>query len=158
LEGQTCLLSSGAPDSPVHHRTITVAVRCVISFLFWRIQPLVLGDSWCTPDSPVCPTDRCCGPSVARGLHDRPLRWRPLAHRIVRCTTGPLVNYSRTPPSNLESGEFTANQPGTPDTVRCTTGQSSAPDQSCCLAAHSQVFSILFLFFSALFLTLRQIH
>jgi hypothetical protein len=48
LEGQTCILSGGAPDSPVHHRTVTVAVQCVISFLFWRIRPLVLGGSWCT--------------------------------------------------------------------------------------------------------------
>jgi hypothetical protein len=27
-------------------------------------------------------------PRVARGLRGRPLRWRPLAHRTVRCTTG----------------------------------------------------------------------
>ena len=42
----------------------------------------------CTPDSPVPPADRWCEPRVARGLHGRPLRWRPLAHRTVRCTTG----------------------------------------------------------------------
>jgi hypothetical protein len=41
----------------------------------------------CTPDSPVPPTDRWRGPRVARGLRGRPLRWRPLAHRTVRCTT-----------------------------------------------------------------------
>jgi hypothetical protein len=41
----------------------------------------------CTPDSPVPPADCWCGPRVARRLHDRPLRWRPLAHRTVRCTT-----------------------------------------------------------------------
>jgi hypothetical protein len=40
------------------------------------------------PDSPVPPADRWCGPRVARGLRDRPLRWRPLAHRTVRCATG----------------------------------------------------------------------
>jgi hypothetical protein len=40
------------------------------------------------PDSLVPPTDRWRGPRVARGLRDRPLRWRPLAHRTVRCTTG----------------------------------------------------------------------
>jgi hypothetical protein len=39
---------------------------------------------WCTPDSLVPPADRWCGPRVARGLRDRPLRWRPLAHRTVR--------------------------------------------------------------------------
>jgi hypothetical protein len=38
-------------------------------------------------DSSVPPTDRWCGPRVARGLRGRPLRWRPLAHRTVRCTT-----------------------------------------------------------------------
>jgi hypothetical protein len=38
----------------------------------------------CTPDSPVPPADRWSGPRVVRGLRGRPLRWRPLAHRIVR--------------------------------------------------------------------------
>jgi hypothetical protein len=39
------------------------------------------------------------------------------------------VNYSCTPPSNPKSGgEFTTDQPGAPDTVRCTTGQSGVPD------------------------------
>jgi hypothetical protein len=42
----------------------------------------------CTPDSPVPPADRWSGPRVARGFGGRPLRWRPLAHRTVRCTTG----------------------------------------------------------------------
>jgi hypothetical protein len=158
LEGQTCLLSGGAPDSPVHHRTVTVAVRCAISFQFWRIRPLVLWVDWRTEHYPVhtgqsgVPNRPLARPRVARRL-----RGRPLAPAAVGSPNSP-VNYSRTPPSNPESGEFTANQPGTPDTVRCTTGQSGAPDQSCCLAAHSQVFSNLFLFFSALFLTLKQIH
>jgi hypothetical protein len=39
------------------------------------------------PDSPVPPADRWRGPRVARGLRGRPLRWRPLAHRTVWCTT-----------------------------------------------------------------------
>jgi hypothetical protein len=78
----------GAPPRRAHHRTVTVAVRCAISFLFWRIRLLVPGGSWCTGHSPVPPADRWCGPCVARGLRDRPLRWRPLAHRTVRCTTG----------------------------------------------------------------------
>jgi hypothetical protein len=38
------------------------------------------------------------------------------------------VNYSRTPPKTPESGQFTGSQPGAPDTVRCTTGQSGVPD------------------------------
>jgi hypothetical protein len=43
------------------------------------------------PDSPVCPTDRCCGPRVARGLRSRPLAASafgspdsPVHHRTVR--------------------------------------------------------------------------
>jgi hypothetical protein len=39
---------------------------------------------WCTPDSLVPPADRWRGPRVGRGLHGRPLRWRPLAHRTVQ--------------------------------------------------------------------------
>jgi hypothetical protein len=42
----------------------------------------------CTPDSPVPPADYWSRPRVACGLCGRPLRWRPLAHRTVRCTTG----------------------------------------------------------------------
>jgi hypothetical protein len=41
----------------------------------------------CTPDSPVPPADRWRGRRVAHGLRGRPLRWRPLAHRTLRCTT-----------------------------------------------------------------------
>jgi hypothetical protein len=58
-------------------------------------QPTVATPGWlahrtvrCTPDSPVPPADRWRRPRVARGLRGRPLRWRPLAHRTVRCTTG----------------------------------------------------------------------
>ena len=42
----------------------------------------------CTPDNPVPPADHWRGPHVARELRGRPLHWRPLAHRTVRCTTG----------------------------------------------------------------------
>jgi hypothetical protein len=40
------------------------------------------------------------------------------------------VNYSRTPPNSPESGLFTEFQPGAPDTVRCTTGQSGVPSRA----------------------------
>jgi hypothetical protein len=103
----------------------------------------------CTPDSPVPPANRWRGPRVARGLRDRPLLWRPLAHRTVRCTTGSPVNYSRTPPNSPESGLFTGVQPGAPDTVRCARLNWT-------LAELSQVFCISFLLFFSLFLVLRQ--
>jgi hypothetical protein len=94
------------------------------------------------------------------------LRGRPLAHRTVRwilavrcwldsrgrllrrsCTTRQsgappdiLVIYSRTPPSRPESRQITRRQPGTPDTVWCTTGQSGAPRLSRVLAARAKSF------------------
>jgi hypothetical protein len=90
---------------------------------------------WCTPDSPVhqltvgavhvsredCAADRCSGDRWLTGQSGAPLDNQ--------------VNYSGTPPSNPESGEFTADQPGAPDTVRCTTIQSGVPDYAevCCI-------------------------
>jgi hypothetical protein len=56
-----------------------------------RCSPLEVGAPdtvRCTPDSPVPLADRWSGPCVAHGFGGRPLRWRPLAHRTVRCTTG----------------------------------------------------------------------
>ena len=121
-EGNSCLLSTGAPDSPVHHRTLSGA-----DFFPILAQPTV-GDLEplahrtlsgahrtvrCTPDSPVPPSDRWPGhASRADCAADRWLG-RPLAHRTVRCTTGqsgappdsPLI-YSRTPPTKPESSQF----------------------------------------------------
>jgi hypothetical protein len=78
----------------VAHRTTTVHVRCAISFLFWRRRPLQIRDSWRIRHCSVhtgqsgAPCRPLRGPRIARGLRGRPLRWRPLAHRTVRCTTG----------------------------------------------------------------------
>ena len=63
-----------------------------------------------------CAADRCAGGRWLTGQSGAP--------------PDSPVNYRRTPPSNPESGEFTADQPGAPDTVRCTTGQSSVPDRA----------------------------
>ena len=104
----------------------------------------------CTPDSPVpfssswlghvsradCATDRWPG--------------RPLAHRTVRCTPDSPVNYSRTSPVNSRERPLRSSQPGTPDTVRCTTGQSGAPRLSRFLAARAKTFPIGFFLFPAL--------
>jgi hypothetical protein len=87
LEGNSCLLSSGAPDSLVRHRTTTVACP-VRDFLPNRAQSTVaaLGLlahqtlSQCTPDSPVPPSDRwSCHASPVDFAADH-WRWRPLAH------------------------------------------------------------------------------
>jgi hypothetical protein len=85
---------SGAP--PDNH------CSCPVRDLLPILAQTTVADSWqlahqtlsgahrtvrCTLDSPVPPADRWRGPRVACGLHGRPLRWRSLAHRIVRCTT-----------------------------------------------------------------------
>ena len=99
----------------------------------------------CTPDSPVPPSDRGLG-HVSRA--DRAAdRWpgRPLAHRTVRCTPDSPVNFSRTPSANSRERPVRPRQPSAPDTVRCTTGQSGAPDRNSPLVVHSHLFPFLFL-------------
>jgi hypothetical protein len=104
----------------------------------------------CTPDSPVPPSSRWLG-HVSRA--DRAAdHWpgRPLAHRTVRCTPNSPVNYSRTSPVKSRERPLRSNQPGAPDTVRCTTGQSGAPRLRRFLAARAKTFSIGFFLFPAL--------
>src|SRR5688572_17608944 len=99
----------------------------------------------CNTDSPVPPYDRWLG-HVSRA--DRAAdRWlgRPMAHRTVRCTPDSPVNFSRTPSANSRERPLRSRQPGAPDTVRCTTGQSGAPDRNSLLAVHSQLSSFLLL-------------
>jgi hypothetical protein len=154
LEGQTCLLSGGAPDSLVHHRTVTIVVWCAISIHIWCIRPLLLRVGWRTGHCPVH-----IGQS---GVPNRPLlratRRPQIAHPTVgvgnRWLTGQSgtppdspVNYSRTPLRFPESSRFTAGQPGAPDTVRCTTRQSGVPGQSWCWLHTTNSFSFLFFFF-----------
>jgi hypothetical protein len=135
-EGRSCLLSTGAPDSPVR-----------ISFLFWRSRPLEVWSRWRTGQSGA-PSD--CWPGHASRADCAADRWlgRPLAHRTVRCTPDSPVNFSRTPPSISRGQPFQQSQPGAPDTVWCTTGhclvhhrtvRCTQTEQS--LGCSSQVFS-----------------
>jgi hypothetical protein len=102
----------------------------------------------CTPDSPVPPSDRW--PDHVSRADRAADRWpgRPLAHRTVRCTPDSPVNFSRTPSANSRERPLRSRQPGTPDTVRCTTGhcpvhhrtvRCSRPNSL--LAVHNQLFS-----------------
>jgi hypothetical protein len=55
----------------------------------------------------------------------------PLAHRTLSGDSPDSpVNYSGAPSDFPEGSEFSIECPGAPDTVRCNTGQSGAPDQS----------------------------
>jgi hypothetical protein len=78
MEGYCCLLPSGAPDSVMHHRTATVAVRCVISFHIGRIRPLLLGARWRIGQSgaPSRPLELAtCRVLIARTTVGRWRRW-----------------------------------------------------------------------------------
>jgi hypothetical protein len=84
LEGKSCLLLGGAPNSPVHH-------RCNFGLVG---APNTVR---CTPDSPVPPADRWSGPRVARRFGGRPLRWRRWLTGQSGAPPNSPVNYSCTP-------------------------------------------------------------
>jgi hypothetical protein len=128
LEGNSCLLSGGAPDSPVHHWTPTVHGPVRISFLKRHSRPLDLRAGWRTGQSGAHRTVRCPQPTIGVGhasradcAADRCSSGRWLTGQSGAPPDSP-VNYSRTPPTNSQSGQFARAQPGAPDTVRCTTG------------------------------------
>ena len=84
---------------------------------------------------------------------------RPIVGAADRWLTGqsgappdsPVI-YSRTPPTKSREQPVRQSQPGAPDTVRCTTGQSGAPRLCRVLAAQPS----LFLFGLFQFLALRH--
>jgi hypothetical protein len=133
----------------VCHRTATAHVRCAISFNSWRSRPLQLRASWRTGHCPVH--------TGQSGAPSRPLARATRRPRIVQPTVGAghasptdyaadrcagdhwltgqsgappdsPMNYSCTPPKFPESGQFAGDQPGAPNTDRCTTGLSGVPD------------------------------
>jgi hypothetical protein len=154
LEGKSCLLSGSAPDSPVHHRIAIVHVWCSFSFHSWRSRPLQLWAGWRTGHCPVH-TGHSGAPSrpLARATR-RPRIARPTVAQAAVGSPDSPVNYSRTPPKFPESGLFAGVQPGAPDTVRCTTGQSGVPDRAESWLFQPSPFLVLF----SLILALRQIY
>jgi hypothetical protein len=97
LESISCLLSSGATDSPVHHRTTTVHVRCAISFHIGRIRPLLLEAGWRTGHCPVH--------TGQSGVPNRPLLRATRRPWIAQPTVGRerlwLIGQSGAPPDSL---------------------------------------------------------
>jgi hypothetical protein len=141
-EDNSCLLSPGAPDSPVHHRTLSGAD------LFPYLAKPTVGalEPLAHRTLSGATSDRWLVPCVTRGF-----RGRPLARPTVGSPDSP-VHFSRTPPTISREQQVRLSQPGAPDTVWCTTGQSGAPRLSRLLAASSHAFPIVF----SLILTLRQ--
>ena len=141
-EGNSCLLSTGAPDSPVHHRTLSGA-----DFFPILAQPTV------EDLEPLAHrTVRC--PLLTVGSATRHARIaRPTVGAVDRWLTGQSgappdspVNYSRTPSTKPESNQFARAS-----LVHRTL--SGAPRLSRVLAARAKSFPIVF----SLILALRQI-
>jgi hypothetical protein len=115
---------SGAPPD---------TVRCGFLSFFgeadrWRFRAVG------TPDSQVPPSDRwLCHASCADYSADC---W--LTGQSGAPPDNPVI-YSHTPPSKSQEQPVDRRQPGAPDTVRCTTGQSGAPRPSSLLVVHSQL-------------------
>jgi hypothetical protein len=146
-EGKSCLLSTGAPDSPVHHRTLSGADLFPI-----LAQPTVedLEPLAHRTLSGAHRTVRC--PHQIVGSATRHARIaRPTVGSADRWLTGqsgappdiPVI-YSRTSSFNSRERPFHQSQPGAPDTVQCTTGQSGAPRLSRVLAARAKSFPFVF--------------
>jgi hypothetical protein len=134
LEGQSCLLSGGAPDSPVRHWIATVHVRCPIPFQiglqptvadWWQLAHRTLSGAHRTVRCPL-PTVGASHASPADLATDRRTGGRWLTGQSGAPPDSP-VNYSRTPLKFSREWPVRRSWPGTPDTVRCTTGQSGAP-------------------------------
>ena len=126
-EGNSCLLSPGAPDSPVHHRTLFG-----VDFFPSLAKPTVGALEPLAHRTVRCPI--------------RPLALATRRARILRPTVGPAdcwltgqsgappdspVIYTRTPPTKSREQPVDRRQPGAPDIVRCTTGHSPVhPDRT----------------------------
>jgi hypothetical protein len=149
-EGNSCLLSTGAPDSPVHHRTLSGA-----DFFPVLAQPTVED-----PEPLAHRTVRCplltVGSAMRRARITRPTVG-PTDHWLTGQSGAPPdspVIYSRTPSTKPESSQFARASlahrtlsGAPPDTIRCATGQSGAPRLRRVLAAQPSLFQIgLFLF------------
>jgi hypothetical protein len=137
-QAKSCLLSTGAPDSPVHHRTLSGA-----NFFLVLAQPTVddleplahrtlsgaHGTVRC-PHQIVCPATRHT--QIARPTIGSVDRW--LTGQSGAPPDSPVI-FSHTPPSSSRERPVDQRQPGAPDTVRCTQTEQS-------LGCSSQVFSI----------------
>jgi hypothetical protein len=162
LVGNSCLLSSGAPDSPVHHRTTTVTVRCSISFHKGHSLPLVLRIGWRIGHYPVHtgqsgvpnrPLVRAtCRALIARSTIGRWRRW--LTGKSGAPPDSPVIYshvtflFSRERPVDSEPAWGTEHYSVHHRTVRC-----AMPELV--LAELCQLFSNSNLLILALFLSLR---
>jgi hypothetical protein len=104
---------------------LSLFLTTVISFQIGHRRPLQLRARWRTGHCPVH-TGQSGAPRrpLEMSRVARRFRGRSLALATV-CSPDSLVNYSCTPPSKPERGEFTADQPGAapPESPVCQTEQ-----------------------------------
>jgi hypothetical protein len=114
-EGNSCLLSPDAPDSPVHHRTLSGA-----DFFPSLAKPTVGGSEPLAHRtlSDVHRIVRCPLLTVGSATH-RARITRPTVGRQAVGSPDSPVNFSRTPPMTSRERPVRQSQPGAPDTVRC---------------------------------------
>jgi hypothetical protein len=151
-EGKSCIPSTSAPDSPVHHRTLSGAdfFPILAQPTVGDLEPLAHRTLFGAHRTVRCPLQTVGRPRVTRGL-----RGRPLARPTVGSSDSPVI-YSRMPPFSSREQLADQRQSSAPDTVRCTTGhcpvhhrtvRCTQTEQS--LGCSSQVFSISLFFDSS---------
>jgi hypothetical protein len=147
-DGISCLLSPGAPDSLVHHRTLSGAdlLPYLAKPTVGAVEPLAHRTLSGAHRTVRCPLPTV-GSATCLARIARPTIGSP---DIVRCTPDSPVNYSRTPLISSREQQVRLSQPSTPDTVRCITGQSGAPRQSWLWLNKAISSPIRFLLFPAL--------
>jgi hypothetical protein len=126
-------MSTGAPDSPVHHRTLSCAdlFPYLAKPTVGALEPLAHRTLSGAHRTVRCPL-LAVGSATRRARIKRPTVGPATVGSLdtVRCTPDSLVNYSRTPIISSREQQVRLSQPGASDTVRCTTGQSGAPRQN----------------------------
>jgi hypothetical protein len=139
LEGNSCLLSLGAPDSPVHHRTLSGA-----DFFPSLAKPTVGVSEPLAHRTVRCPL-LTVGSATRRARITRPIVG-PVDYWLTGQSGAPPdspVIYSRTSLITSREQPVDRRQPGAPDTVRCTIGHSPVHPDCAESWLPSQVFSKL---------------
>jgi hypothetical protein len=111
------LLSHGAPDSPVSHRTVSGAPATSPGRWVPTVGALTAGPPGCLVAHRTCTVNYS-------GANSRSWRVPELLS-----PGAPGMNYSGALLDFPKGEEFSVKSPGAPDTVRWHTGQSGAPDQ-----------------------------
>jgi hypothetical protein len=123
------LLSTGAPDSPVRHRTLSGAPATSRGRWVPTVGALTCGPAWLSGGAPDRPCRLSGVPSALalllcarrrtfnalQSAVAREVVVTPLSHRTVRCAPDSPVNYSGAPLEIPEGEEFSLECPGAPD-------------------------------------------